>query len=380
MSVLRDVRCALLCLAFLATAPVQAAGGAGAGDPVADAYCRYVTERAHAESARLLVPAATAGFGLVHGTEALIGQGLADALLPRAAVGLRYDLAEVRRGLLTLRLGEAECDRHRAERQLRARSARAVPDAERRGWAAKAAVLEQALPQALEIVSNVERLVGGGEAMLTDLSATAVRVEALRAQLADARLEQEARAATAGPPPDGLDAAAEAWAQAEARVASLDGRIRASRAWEVTLRGGWEQVYRTDGLRPADSRIPFYGLVSIAISPGLLWQGRADERAAEARRAWAAAGGDEASEALTLQRARLVATLRHDRQRRTEVHRHLEELQGYLREVERAGGGRAARIREALWFEDVRARADAAFLDARAEGLAALLGEPGGER
>src|SRR5690606_26302913 len=178
------------------TAPVGAAGGAAArGDAdlarATRAYCEHVSAVAASEGALLRAPWLFSSIGTLRGSGALdadvTGGNLDRELSLRLQAGLgfsptRYYLA----GLLEDQ-AKAECERHRAEEELRAfgGAGGSVP---RSALEAKIAVYREALPRAQALLKKSLDALEASRTTVQEHEALALRVDGLRDRLASSEL------------------------------------------------------------------------------------------------------------------------------------------------------------------------------------------------
>jgi hypothetical protein len=284
---------------------------------------------------------------------------------------MAYDVAQLSRGLAIRRLGQAQCDRYLVDSALRTftdHQARAVA---RRALEARQGVLEEALPHAAELLQSVREAVLSGAATVAELSALELRVDGLRT-LAD-RTRRDL-AALPQPGPASSRPLAELVAsrqQTESRVVELEGAVRQSRAWSLSLRGGYEKV-----LSQSDTRIPLFGVVMVTFNPAFLLQRADDERAARARTEWLSADLDGVEERARQAQRELTAGADADRRRLAELAVVTEDLGIRLRDAEAIKTERIQRYRDHLWLDLVQARAETAYLRAHLEDASSLAGEP----
>ncbi len=353
-------------LTFLAATALLAAAPASAHAD--DPYCSYVDNIAAAQAAVLVAPELFGSAGLVNAGSELTGDSnVAFETGLRVTVGLRYDFADLYRGLVTDDAAAADCRRYLALQHLEA-----YLDAGREAGVGAAAaaqlqVLDELLPQAEARLREVRDEVEAGRAGLEELNATQLRVADLRSRAADARLAAERDNA----PDSGgrsLGELRRTFLEADAALAAAEADVREATAWEVGIRGGYDQVI-------GDAReVPIFALVSVGWSFGQPFQRAAHNRAADARRAWVASGeGGTAGRAEELRRE-LIAVRGVERQRLAEAQVLLADLQARLQAVQDLESSRLRRFADALWFEWARLRVEEAGLAARLAALDGLLG------
>lgn len=358
----------LLLAAPLAPAWAQAPA-AEAAAPAARAYCEHVAAIAASEGALLRAPWLFSTFGTLRGSSSLDadvnGGAVERELSLRLQAGLgfsptRYILA----GLLDDQ-AQAECERHRAEEELRSYgSAGGVPPA---ALKAKIEVLRDALPRAEALLTQSLDALEASRTTLQEHEALALRVDGLRERLAAAELELAASppVAESAEPPAGSFERLRRWTAKKQAVASS---LRRAGALSLTLRGGYDELFGV----PQD--LPVFGSVSLEFNPGWFWQHGSDARAERAHAESVAADGREQKQGLAALARQLDAQLAIVRRRRAEVKRALADMEQRGERLEAAGSATAREYAAYIWFEAVRLRADDAFLREQARALEGLTG------
>jgi hypothetical protein len=251
----------------------------------------------------------------------------------------------------------AECERYRAERDLRHLSS-PLDSATRSGLDAKTAVLKEALPEAeRQLLESTERL-DAGRTTLAEHGALSLRVDDLRRSLAEARL------ALAALPPEtggGSPAAAvfERVRRWEARRQELEGSLRKVGALELTLRGGYDELVNVE------QRLPVFGSVTLEVNPGWLWQHSEEERARRAHAEWIETRTLGAELSLAGAARQLEAQLAISSQREAELRTMRSDLELRLERLRDMEGRQAREYADYLWFDVVRLRAEQAFFAER---------------
>jgi hypothetical protein len=358
----------LSALALLAL-PLGAAPPTGDAARMAEAHCEHVTAVAASEAALLRAPWLFSTFGTLssaQGSDVSAGGDIDRELSLRLQAGLgfsptRYYLA----GLLDAQ-AKAECERRRAEEELRAFGTGA-DGAPRAGLEAKIGVLREALPRAEALLQESLDALEASRTTVQEHEALALRVDGLRERLANAELELAALppATTPPAPPAGSFERLRRWTAEKQSVASS---LRRAGALSLTLRGGYDELFGV----PQD--LPIFGSVALEFNPGWLWQERLDERAerAHARSVEADVLGQKQN--LDALARRFRAELAILRRRQAELGAALTNLERRRERLAAAGSRTAREYDEYIWFEEVRLRADDAFLRARVRALEDLTG------
>jgi hypothetical protein len=339
------------------------------------AYCDYVTSVADSDGALLRAPWLFSSFGTLRGTSSadsdVLDASTGDELVLRLQAGVgfsptRYFLA----GLLDQQ-ARAECERHRAGAELRTLGA-SQQGVTRAALEAKIEVLESALPDAERMLrASLDRL-EASRTTLQEHGALELRVDGLREKLATASLELAAlpRAEPVSADVSGSFERLRRWTAAKEAVAS---RLRRAGALSLTLRGGYDE------LLGVPQSLPIFASVALEFNPGWFWQRSADERAERAHAEAVEADVLGQRQSLAAVAQQLAAQLVVIRRRLAEVRTSLGDLRERRARLEAAGSAAAREYAEYVWFDEVRWRADEAFL---AEQLATLqrLTASGGDR
>jgi len=333
----------------------------------AQAYCRLVTAVADSESALSLAPRVFGEAGVINGADAVGGRS---ALPPtaRVTVGVSYSGADLYRGLVLRRRARADCERYRAVSQLRAFAAAYEDGISPRALSAKLRVLDAAQPRAEEILAAVKARVEQSVTTIEELNAIQLKANALRQEGHRARLGLDVAAGATPPPTIPVPALLRQHEDDEALVERHNASLRVSHGWDVGVRGGYDRVF---GVR---DHVPLFGLVTASVSVGLLFQSGAEGRAVEARRALAKVEVKGTEDRVAKVVHRLHATWKAEQARLDEVSAIVTDLEGIVREVEAAGGEKAKRYAERVWFELVGLRSEQAYLRAHVAELGSITG------
>jgi hypothetical protein len=317
----------------------------------ADGYCDHVTSVAAAERATLVAPEVFGSFGYVEQpAAAVVPSTTSDDL--RLTLGVRYSLGDLYEGAVVKRRADAECRRHRALEQVQA-----VPA--QRALSARARVLDAAMDEASKLLAQADGDMAARRATAQEVMATRLRVDQLRQQAATTHRELDALPAGDG----SLAGALGAYHGADADVARLDGRLRSAKAWDLSVRVGY------DTFLDADDESPYFAVVSASFDLGWILQQPANKRAMAARaRMVRDEPGATAAPALR-------ALLETETRRAQEAGALVDELERQLAALRRIGGDDGRRFRQTVWFEWVEAKADHAYLDAHVASLREVLGE-----
>lgn len=374
MSRIGLLRAGRLAFALGALSPFALASAARAQAPArqadaARAHCEHIAAVAASEGALLRAPWLFSTFGTLRaagGLDADVTAGGIDRELSlRLQAGLGFSPTRYYLAALLDDEAKAECERHRAEQELRAyeRPGRGL---RRAAWEARIRVLREALPRAEALLQTSLDALEATRTTVQEHEALALRVDGLREKLAGAELEL-----AASPPMADDTAPADSfgrlrrWTAEKQAVAS---RLRRAGALSVTLRGGYDELFGVA------SDWPIFGSVSLEFSPGWFWQHGLDARAERAHAQSVEATVLGQKQSLEAVARRLEAELGILRRRSAELGAALADLERRRERVEAAGSRTAREYSEYIWFEAVRLRADDAFLREQVRALEALSG------
>ncbi|RKG75385.1 hypothetical protein [Corallococcus terminator] len=341
----------------------------------AQGYCERVRGTSRAEAALEWAPEVFASVGAVNAGVAIGGNDDTPLGSPkmRVTAGLGYDFVGIYRGRTLRSRAEAECRRYQALAALQGALARGSRLGETEALQARARALAEALPQAETLVSSLREELRDGSATLEELNAVQVRLDQLRSL---ARDTEQARARLGLEPAvaEGQDLGAllTAFESADDQVEALAGGLRRARAWRVSLRGGYDEVF--DEILDVDQDTPLFGQLTVGYNIGHLWQGKANAQAREGRRQETRDAVDSAPRQVRQLLGELRLTEQGEQQRLREVSTLVSDLEGQLREVEQLETRQVRRFRDYLLLELARLKAEQAYLGAHLKTLQSLLG------
>ena len=317
-----------------------------------DGYCDFVEGSAAAASATDLAPELFANVGYIEQADASLPPSTTVA--PRLIGGMRYRLTGIYRGVVTRDRAHADCHRHDALSRLR--GAIAVHALE-----ARVRVLEAALPQSVAMLKQDADDLQAQRTNARESNATRLRVEELRSLAADAR--RQLAAMPSGPPE--LAGALVAYQRADDDIERAEGTLRRIQAFEVTVRVGIDQRF------DASAHTSYFAVLGLSANLGTLFQGSSNARAATGRAAFVRSGHDVSGD---ISVAQLRALVDIETKRAAETNALVEDLRGQLDQLGKLGGDEARRYRQTMWFELIKAQAEAAYLTAHLESLHQVLG------
>lgn len=326
--------------------------GARADD---DGYCQYVQGVAAADSALGLAPSVFASVGYVESpaTTAAPDPTSNDT---RITAGVAYRVTGVYEGVLQRGRARAECRRHRALTDVTdATAARAL--------AARAEVLDRAVEDTVAMLERADGDLAARRATGPEITAIRLRVNDLRALAAATHRELDGLAAPRQP--KAVAGALARYHRADAEVERQEAALRRARAFELSVRVGYDSFANRDG---DDS--PYFAVVSASVNLGVLLQGSGNRRAAAGRRRMVEVerGGDATTE-------RLRAVVEREATRAADTEALVTELEHQLAQLRAVGGDASRRIGQTVWFDLVKVRAEHAYLAAHVAALREVLGE-----
>jgi hypothetical protein len=337
----------------------------------AAAYCQYVTGVADSDRALDMSPTLFGTGGVVSGQDVSPGGSLLGPTT-RVIAGASYSLAGLYRGIQMRSVAEAECARYRAVSELHAflesnKEGLTGPSLE-----AKLRVLEEAIPAAEQMMASARTALAQSHATVEQVNALAVRVDGLRAMAAQTRADRDALARAPQPPARPIEDVMREHGDAEAEVERREARVRASRAWDVSVRGGYDRTFGTSA-----SYTPVFALVTITANVGGLLQPAAEARAVPGRAEWARRQVEGADDRVEQALARLRALRDADRRRLDDTRLLLTDLEERRNTLLSVPGERVAEIAQSLWFDLVHVRAEHAYVAAHLADLDRILGRDG---
>ena len=358
----------ILVAALPALAHAEAGGYADAGD----AYCTYAESVAKSESALLFSPQLFLDYGVVNGNDVTTGAGGLTSAAPtqRLTFGARYSLvAGLVRGVVNRQRASADCARYRAESGLSRFLVENREGVSPGALDAKLAVLRAAMPRAQEVLRNLKNSVERSHATVEELEATQVRVDDLETSLSQAEtLRAGLPSRSTLPAPDEL---LRRHREADAEVTRYESRLRLTEAFDVQVRGGYDQFF---GLRDVT---PLFGVVSLVINPAGLYMPFAESDAARAKARVVRMENDSVEQKAELLNARLTALLAGEKRRLGEVRVLLADVEGRIHALEAIESDKLRRFREAMWFDWVKLKAEQEFLRVHTAELSTTLGGGG---
>ncbi len=344
------------------------AAGAEIPKRAADSYCDYVVGVASAESALLVAPTAFVTTGLVNPVDSA-GAATSQGPSSRITAGASYSFSSLYRGVSVRSRAQAECEAHRRFSELLAFIARNKDSLSLEALSAREGVLGAAMGRAMEILKNARQKLADGRATQEEVQALELRVDAMRVAHLQAKKDIEV---VAGLPDTGAKSITSLLAErraAERKAEEEAAKVRSSFGWDVTVKGGYDQVLGIN------QKVPVFAMATVSVNVGWLFQGSGNDRAIAARPVatrWSLEGGSQP--AIDAAR-RMRETIRSEEARLAQVRVLLADVEQRLKATQAVDGEKAKAFAEYLWFDSVMLQAEQAFLDAHIKHTRSVLGE-----
>lgn len=358
-------------LAFILCTGTTAEGAEESGQPGVSGYCDYVESAAASGVARQMAPSLFVSGGVLTNSEAIDLSGRYDSMstLLRLQAGLSYSLADLTEALAIRARAHSECALYRQQSELFAFLVRYDEADSLAGTRARMGVLNEALPKAEEILASQRDLVLEHHATVEELNATSVRLDALRAEIGSSRMRAAAAERKHTVSERGVRDIMRIYRDAIEQVASSESRVRTSRNFDLSLRGGYDRVF---GVRDG---VPLFATLTLTIHPFAIFRQPPLERQAHRGRfEWASLGVEGIHDRVSVLLSRMQTTLEAQRRRRADAKLLLADLEARYKAVEQLAGDSVRAYRDYLWFDLTKMRAELAYLDAQVEELQTLLG------
>ena len=225
-------------------------------------------------------------------------------------------------------------------------------------------MLDLALVEAEKILAQTTADLDARRTTAQEATATRLRVEELRRLAA-----QTHRELSRLPPPSGSRGGAlDRFQRADDEVERIEGALRRASAFDVSVRVGFDQFLDRDDRNPS----PYFAVLAVGVNLGVLFQGKANARAAAGRQRLVRSGRDPVAAEASAER---LAALIETQARRADETAALEaDLARQLEALERIGGEDSQRYRQTVWFEWIKVKAEHAYLAAHTQALREVMG------
>ncbi|ADO71795.1 hypothetical protein [Stigmatella aurantiaca] len=360
---------ALPCFAALHVASAQSYTPTQEGGPSVPAWCDYTRSVAAAEAAVLLAPEVFGSVGVVNAGDAEGDAPLGSQTL-RLTAGLGYNVVNAYRGVTLRRRAEAECRRYKALTALQSAFQAGPGMGTGPALAARLSVLEAAIPEGTRLLEALRTDLQEGRATVEEFNGLQLRLEQLRALAYETARAQERLALLPRPSSQPLPALLQELHAADDELERLAGTLRRTAAWDIRLRGGYDELIdvRQD--------LPLFGVLTVSYNLGGWAQSKANARARGTRQQASTEDVDGFPQRVERMLQELRTTRGLEETRLREVSVLVGDLEGQLREVQALETVKVRRFRDYLVLEVARLRAEQAWLQAHLESLQALLGNP----
>lgn len=329
-----------------------------------DGYCDFVEGTASATAATLVAPQLFGQFGYIEQLDNTLATTDVQPNNLRAIGGLRYSFTNIFQGKATVARAEADCRRHKAQVAMQAIAQQLKDTSATRAIAARLAVYEQAQGEADKLLATVQADVDARRMTTQEAISTRLRVDELRAQIAQARREL---AALPSADTKGVDGLLTQYRDADADMEKADAKLRTVKAYDVNVRAGVDRSLNGD----LEDKTRYFAVVELGVNLGALWTGGGNKRSSVGRARYAQTVG--ALNAI-VDPTVLKAMLDVQQKRLTQIQALSGDLDKQLAALSSAESVDAKRFRETIWFEAVKAKAELAYLQAHVATLTELLG------
>jgi hypothetical protein len=336
-----------------------------------EGYCRYVRGLFDSERALNLWPSLFGYVGLVNPAE-LTGGASQTATPPslRLTAGLSYSFAGLYRGGVLRDTAEADCATYRRFSELLAFIAHNKEGLSEDALLARARSLDEAVPEAEAKVNAAFTRAREGRGTVEEAHGLEARLDAIRLASMQARRDARAYAVTAASEDKLLRDLLAEYAVTETRAEQRHAALRQSYGWDVSVRGGYDQVFGS-----STQYVPAYVMASASVNLGLLAAGRANRQAIDGRPIWSRwaleGGGHPAVDAV--RRVRELGLQEADRI--AVVSQKVAELEARERAAREIDNDKARLFADHIFFELVLDRAELAFLRAHVAHIRTLTAE-----
>jgi hypothetical protein len=376
-------RCLIcMCVAFGLTAPLSAQTKAAfevpeirpseyLNPPSATGYCKYVSGVAASQAADLMSPVV---FGAVGNASAEL---LPSTLSPNTTIadrtrvfgGATYSLGSVQRGLALKQVAHADCEQYKVTAGLEAFLQDNWDALTSDALEARAEVLQEGLDHTKEILSRTSRLLEAHVSTTQEYHGMQLRRDELLQILEQTNSDMGRAAKSESLALFSLPELLRKQEDLLGRKEVEEGRAREAGAWDISVRGGFQQVINA----PQES--PFFANLTVSFNLGRLWQGNAERRASAGFRRWLEEDPTGASvrTSVLLEHFRAIQTAEAERLRETDIL--LDDLQQRLDSVRSVGDQKAQSYEDYVWFDYIKIKAEHAYLVAHLKDLSVVAGK-----
>lgn len=339
--------------------------------PSAEGYCDYVSGVAASQSADLMSPVV---FGAVGNASAEL---LPSTLSPITTIadrtrvfgGATFSLGSVQRGRALKQVAHADCEQYRVTAGLEAFLQDNWDALTSDALEARAEVLQEGLDHTKEILTRTSRLLEAHVSTTQEFHGVQLRRDELLQILEQTNSDMGRAAKSESLALFSLPELLRKQEDLLGRKEVEEGRAREAGAWDISVRGGFQQVIN------APQERPFFANLTVSFNLGRLWQGNAERRASGGFRRWLEEDPTGASvrTSVLLEHFRAIQTAESERLRETDIL--LDDLQQRLESVRNVGDQKAQSYEDYVWFDYIKIKAEHAYLVAHLKDLSVVAGK-----
>jgi hypothetical protein len=330
--------------------------------PADDGYCDYVEGTASATAATLVAPQLVAQIGYIQQPEFAVAPDPNIEPNDLRAIGsVRYSFTNLMAASATKARAAADCRRHKAQLAMQAIAMQIRDTTTARAIAARLAVYDSAAGEADKMLATTQADLDARRITMQEAISTRLRVEDLRSQQAAARREL---ASLPSADTKGLEGILGDYRSADADLEKAEGKLRSIRAYDFGVRAGADRFLNGD-----NAQTRYFALVELGFNFGALFTGSGNRRSAQGRARYAQTVGPLA---VTATADQLRAMIDVQQKRLVQVSALSKELDKQLGLLGQAESLDAKKLRETVWFEAVKAKAELAYLQAHIEAMQAV--------
>jgi hypothetical protein len=332
-----------------------------------DAYCKYLHGIADSDRALQMWPTLFASGGLVNPVDV---SGASASPAPRLTAGASYSFGSLYRGGAIGDRADAECATYRRFQELLGFIARNKEGLSEGALLARAKVYDDALPAAVAKVEAARTHAKEGRSTVEDVLTLESKLDALRLASIVAKQKAAEVSVTSASEDKPLPELLSAYMQTEKHAEEAEASVRKSFGWDVSVRGGYDQVFGVG------QKVPAFALATVSVNMGLLFQGSGNEAAIQARPVaarWSIEGGGQpAVDAVRKLREVGIA----EAARLEIVNQNVTTMEAREKAARAIENEKAQIFADYIFFDLVQARAEQAFLRAHLAHIATLTLEP----
>jgi hypothetical protein len=340
--------------------------------PAAADYCEYVSGVSTSQAVILESPILFGSLGSAS-AEILpspLSATTSVANRTRFFGGASYSLGNVQRGRALKHAARADCEQYEITAGLEAFLQENWEALTSDALDARAQVLREALVQAKEILSRLERLLETHVATSQEYHGMQLRNDELLQILeqtdSDMGKASKSEALAMFPLNEMLKKQQDLLTRQEIE----QGKSREAGAWDVSASAGLQRILN------ANQSSPYFASITLSVNLGRLWQAAAERRATDGFHRWIQEDptGPSARTYMLLDHFQAIQTAEAKRLRETEIL--MQDLEQRLESVRGLGNEKVQSYEDYVWFDYVKIKAEHAYLVAHLKDLSAVGGRP----